>query len=227
MRERYIDSTMQTIDRLSPRVSMHEIAAEAKFPKPTFHRFFRQQVGLGQRDQRPYPRHGQRDIPGCLQRPDTTGGQFVREVLHSYLDVVLKRPNIFRFLVLMMSRSGDARRAGAAAGKQHHPEHRGRGGSVDDLAGRHRDEYRAGLPHDRERRDRRDRLVASQHTAGRAAENFVDHVEKYVRATLLETVEANGLELETSMLRLRTCSEQRPGRDAPSPRSAPRRDPRR
>lgn len=195
MRDRYVDSAMRTIDGLGPHVSMREIAADAKIPKPTLYRFFTDKSELASAIRDRIRGTVNETFMAALQRPGTTGGQFVREVLHSYLDAVLERPNIFRFLVLTMSESSDSAGQALQPGSNTTqniasvlgPLMTSLGGTATNI------ELDSQM------------IVGSvisatdwwlrnaQHDA--PAEHFVDHVERYVRAMLLATAEANGVEL--------------------------------
>jgi AcrR family transcriptional regulator len=193
-RDRYIDSAMRTIDELGPHVSMREIAADAKIPKPTLYRFFTDKSALASAIRDRIRGTVNETFMAALQRPGTTGGQFVREVLHSYLDAVLKRPNIFRFVVLTMSESSGSTgqpQPGSTATQNIAsvlgPLMTSLGGTATNI-------------------ELDSRMIVGTvisaadwwlHNARQDAppEHFVDHVEKYIRAMLLASAEANGVAL--------------------------------
>lgn len=194
MREGYIDSAMQTINKLGPNVSMREIAAGAKIPKPTLYRFFTDKSELAGAIRERIRGTVIQTFMAALQRPGTTGGQFVREVLHSYLDAVLERPNIFRFLVLTMSEAGAEPTPRPGSYATHNitsllgPLLTSLGGSATNI-------------------DLDSHMIVGTVISATEwwlrnaqpdapAEQFVDHVEKHVRAMLLATAAASGVELD-------------------------------
>ncbi|MCU1639960.1 MAG: putative transcriptional regulator, TetR family [Nocardia sp.] len=105
VRRSLVESAMRAIDVTGPQVSMREIAAEAKIPKPTLYRFFADKSELANAI-------GDRVRDTLTERiangPTETGatlGTFLHSGIATYLELADEHPNIFRFVMLTMSES--------------------------------------------------------------------------------------------------------------------------
>ncbi|MFT4201246.1 TetR/AcrR family transcriptional regulator [Gordonia sp. (in: high G+C Gram-positive bacteria)] len=103
MRRTLVDATIRAIDDQGPHVSMREIAAEAKIPKPTLYRFFTDKWELVNAiNDRVMDTLTERIVTGP-QLTAGTLGELVREGIAGYAEFVSDHPNVFRFLQLNFS----------------------------------------------------------------------------------------------------------------------------
>jgi len=106
MRGTLVDAAIRAIDAHGPQVSMREIAAEAKVPKPTLYRFFADKWALVNAiDDRVMDTLTERIVTGP-QLTAGTLGQLVEEALTGYADFVAEHPSVFRFLQLNFAGTG-------------------------------------------------------------------------------------------------------------------------
>ncbi|NNG97745.1 TetR/AcrR family transcriptional regulator [Gordonia araii] len=100
MRRSLVDATIRAIDEHGPTVSMREIAAEAKIPKPTLYRFFTDKWELVNAiNDRVMDTLTER-IVTAPQLTARTLGELVHSAITGYADFVNEHPNVFRFLQL-------------------------------------------------------------------------------------------------------------------------------
>lgn len=196
MREQYIESAIRAIDLIGPQISMREIAAEAKIPKPTLYRFFTDKselaTAIGERIREKLHER----LVAVPTRPGFTLGEFVRSSLRAHMDTVHEHPNVVRFLLISMSESTDTatmafdrgRTTAADIASILGPIMTSLGGSAIDID---LDAYMiVGV------------VVSATDwwlrnaTPDSSVEHFVDHVEKHVRAMIRATAEANGVEVD-------------------------------
>ncbi|WP_157108597.1 TetR/AcrR family transcriptional regulator [Aldersonia kunmingensis] len=106
MRRQLAQSAMRAIERIGPQVSMREIAAEAKVPKPTIYRFFKDKADLASAiaDQ------AKEDVIGELvkarQASVGTVGELVNVALTGYAALIIGHPNVFKFLLFGIDSPG-------------------------------------------------------------------------------------------------------------------------
>ncbi|MFT3901120.1 MAG: TetR/AcrR family transcriptional regulator [Gordonia sp. (in: high G+C Gram-positive bacteria)] len=103
MRRTLVDATIRAIDDRGPDVSMREIAAEAKIPKPTLYRFFTDKSALVNAiNDRVMDALTERIVTGP-QLTAGTLGELVRAGISGYAEFVGEHPNVFRYLQLNFS----------------------------------------------------------------------------------------------------------------------------
>jgi AcrR family transcriptional regulator len=111
VRKQLVESAMRAVDAIGPQVSMREIAAEAKIPKPTLYRFFTDKselaTAIGDRIRDDITER----ITNGPTEADATLGTFLRSGIITYLKLADEHPNIFRFVVLTMSDSTESANA--------------------------------------------------------------------------------------------------------------------
>ncbi|WP_301546763.1 TetR/AcrR family transcriptional regulator [Gordonia sp. X0973] len=111
MRRTLVDAAIRAIDAQGPHVSMREIAAEAKIPKPTLYRFFTDKWELVNAiNDRVMDTLTDRIVMGP-QLTAGTLGEMVHDGIAGYADFVSRHPRVFRFLQLNFSGAN----AGAAS----------------------------------------------------------------------------------------------------------------
>ncbi len=99
-RRALVDASIRAIDERGPQVSMREIAAEAKIPKPTLYRFFTDKWELVNAiNDRVMDTLTERIVTGP-QLTAGTLGELVRAGIVGYADFVSRHPQVFRFLQL-------------------------------------------------------------------------------------------------------------------------------
>lgn len=112
VRSELVDSAMRAIDAIGPQISMREIAAEAKIPKPNLYRFFSDKSELASAIGDRVRDHLTERIVNGPTESGATLGTFLRSGITTYLELADKRPNVFRFVMSTMPESIESASAG-------------------------------------------------------------------------------------------------------------------
>ncbi|MFF3571935.1 TetR/AcrR family transcriptional regulator [Nocardia jiangxiensis] len=197
VRSELVDSAMRAIDAAGPQISMREIAAEAKIPKPTLYRFFTDKSELaGAIGDRVRDRLTERIANGPTEIGATVG-TFLRSGITTYLELADEHPNIFRFVMTTMSESKESAGAGLDRGSN----------ASKDLAAVLRTIMRAQGGTDTDVDLTAYMLVGSIMSAGHwwlvrtstgdtDLSGVIDKVDRNARALIQDTAHANGIHID-------------------------------
>ncbi|MVU80679.1 TetR family transcriptional regulator [Nocardia sp. ET3-3] len=100
MRRQLVAAAIRAIERVGPQVSMSEIASEARVPKPTIYRFFKDKSALAGA----IAERARGDVGAALadarRRSPGTVGELVHTALTGYAALLVGHPNVARFLFM-------------------------------------------------------------------------------------------------------------------------------
>ncbi|WP_067902704.1 TetR/AcrR family transcriptional regulator [Nocardia vaccinii] len=106
VRRQLVESAIRAIEQIGPQVSMREIAAEAKVPKPTLYRFFTDKSELAKAIGDQARDDALQQLMAAQQPSIQTVGDVIHVAVLGHATAINGYPNVFRFLMFGLDNGG-------------------------------------------------------------------------------------------------------------------------